>query len=388
MPKILVALLLVSMILSAIYAFAKKGKNKKHVFMGVIIILSFLVAFFWEMFNYPLSVPDVFPLDGMVTREHPYISIHRAGSLLGEIYYSTDSGSDPKDGGTLYTGEFFPSQSGKYYFQLVFWGRASEVKEYTVVTSEESLRELGEQVDNLNETAKTAKIGEKSVEWGASTVSQVYSSSYDDLPDSLASGWGDDTGGRTSFTIEEINEGKLNGQIIFNTISDSVIGDEKNFVAARENVEIPPEERLWNGNLIDVEIGKEYLIRIYGHNNSPNGYDCVAEDVEIQFQIPEESGRSVVVHGLISSSNANPSLYWDGVIFTCETPFRLEYVQGSAKISNNGIGHGTSLHLSDSIVNNWVTIGYSELDGRIPGCYQYAFYVTIRVRIVEADGAE
>ena len=206
---------------------------------------------------------------------------------------------------------------------------------------------------------------------------------YYNLPQGLQSGWGDNIGGRTSYTIEEINEGKLYDQIIFNTISDSTIGDEKNFVGAREDKEqTPGETRYWNGNLIDVDIGKEYVIRIYGHNNSPRGYNKVAEDVEIQFQIPSESGKSIAVHGLLSSSNANPSVYWDGVVFTCDTPFHLEYVQGSALFENNGVGAG-GFQLPDDIVNNWVTVGYDKIDGRIPGCYQYSFYATIRVKIVE-----
>ena len=64
--------------------------------------------------------------------------------------------------------------------------------------------------------------------------------------------WGDDSeDGRASYTIEEINNGAIGatsisdgedyknspnypGQIIFNTISDSVIGDEKNFVGVRQ----------------------------------------------------------------------------------------------------------------------------------------------------------
>ena len=78
------------------------------------------------------------------------------------------------------------------------------------------------------------------------------------LPPVKVFAWGDnyvdpDTGekGRPSYTIEEIDNGAIGatpvsdgedyknndnypGQIIFNTISDSTIGDEKNFVRARE----------------------------------------------------------------------------------------------------------------------------------------------------------
>lgn len=54
----------------------------------------------------------------------------------------------------------------------------------------------------------------------------------------VAYAWGDNGGGRESHTIEEINSGILGDSIIFNTISDSVIGNEKNFVGARENTGI------------------------------------------------------------------------------------------------------------------------------------------------------
>lgn len=63
--------------------------------------------------------------------------------------------------------------------------------------------------------------------------------------------WGDNDGGRPSYTEEEINDGAIGateisdgenykesdnypGIIVFNSISDSAIGNEKNFVGTRE----------------------------------------------------------------------------------------------------------------------------------------------------------
>lgn len=63
--------------------------------------------------------------------------------------------------------------------------------------------------------------------------------------------WGDNGGGRPSYTKEEINKGAIGateisdgenykesdnypGIIVFNSISDSAIGNEKNFVGTRE----------------------------------------------------------------------------------------------------------------------------------------------------------
>lgn len=224
--------------------------------------------------------------------------------------------------------------------------------------------------------------------------------------------WGDnseDGKGRPSYTIEEINNGAIGatpisdgedyknsdnypGQIIFNTISDSTIGSEKNFVGARECIlredgswEGATKDTIWHGNDITVEDGKYYIIRLYVHNNNPNGEDAVAEDTRVSFSIPADydaENKRIQVNGFIDSSNATPSEYWDYVNFNSEIPFHLEFISNSGLLENNGIGLG-GLILSDDVVkakSGGVLIGYDALDGRIPGCYQYANYVTVKVR--------
>ncbi len=239
--------------------------------------------------------------------------------------------------------------------------------------------------------------------------------------------WGDnyvdpETGekGRPSYTIEEINNGAIGatpqsdgenyknspnypGQIIFNTISDSTIGNEKNFVAARRCTQRKDgswdgaaKDTVWRGNDITVEDGKYYIIRLFVHNNNPNGEDAIAEDTRVKFSIPNgtsqqvqnddgSAGYQIQVNGFINSSNAVPSEYWDYINFNSDTPFYLDYIYGSALLENNGIGLG-GLTLGDNIVKaastDGVLIGYDALDGRIPGCYQYDNYVTIKVKAV------
>ncbi len=204
---------------------------------------------------------------------------------------------------------------------------------------------------------------------------------------SLVSAWGDNGGGRPSYTIDEINAGVLGNKIVFNSISNSVIGDEKNFVGARENTGVNAgANNVWNGNDITVENGKEYLIRLYVHNNNPNGNDAIARDTKVAFSIPTESGKKVQVNGFIDTSNGNPSRYWDYVNFNSDQAFHLEYVYGSALLENNGVGKNGGIKLSDDIVTKadqyGVLIGYDQLDGNVPGCYTYANYVTIRVKAV------
>lgn len=205
--------------------------------------------------------------------------------------------------------------------------------------------------------------------------------------------WGDngdyDNGHRRSYTVEEIESGILGDKIIFNSISISepIGGDERAFVAARENTDINAgKDNKWTSiNDIKVEDGKEYIVRMYVHNNNPNGYDAIAENTRVKFNIPSASGKSVKVNGFISSSNANPSEYVDYVNFVSDTNFHLEYVYGSALLENNGVGANGGIQLSDDIIqakDAGVLIGYDALNGKVPGYYQYASYVSIRVKAV------
>lgn len=202
-------------------------------------------------------------------------------------------------------------------------------------------------------------------------------------------GWGDNGGGRESHTLEEINSGILGDQITFNTMSDYVIGDCKNFVGARENTGINAgKDNVWNANEITAEDGKEYLVRLYVCNDNPSS-SAVSENTRVAFGIPTESGKRIAVTGFICSDNAVPSEYWDGVCFAAEKPFHLEYIFGSAILENRGIGAGGmgGVSLGDEIVTrvaseNGVQIGVDALDGRIPGGSGTECYISIVVKAV------
>lgn len=200
-----------------------------------------------------------------------------------------------------------------------------------------------------------------------------------------ASAWGDSDGGRKSYTIEEINSGVLGDKIVLNSISNSLAGDEKNFVVARlHDGKTADTAAVWSANEITVEDGKDYIVSLYVHNNNPKGTDAVAKGVTTTFVVPTTSAASVEVNGLIESTNATPKTYWDNVIFKSKdgSNFHLEYYGGSALLENNGIGKNGGVALSDKIVTEGVKIGYDALDGNVPGCYQYANYVSIKVKAV------
>lgn len=199
--------------------------------------------------------------------------------------------------------------------------------------------------------------------------------------------WGDNGGGRTGYTVKQINSGALGDAIVFNSVRTRTF-DERNFIDAQEFGDINAEaDNVWEGNNIAVEDGKEYLIRLYVHNNNPNGEQATAKNVRAAFNIPMETSKSLTVWGFLSCDNALPSEYWDSVNLTSDTLFHLEYIFGSATLFNNGIGSSDGYTLSDEIVtkadsNNGVLIGYSELDGNIPGGSQYVSYITICVKAI------
>ena len=175
---------------------------------------------------------------------------------------------------------------------------------------------------------------------------------------------------RPSFTIE-----KPADYITFNSITNNPVigGDEKDFVGIRE----VGSNAKWTNNM-KVQNGKEYYVRMYVHNNAASNLNLVAENVVAKLNVPTTTAKTVTVQGQISASNAKPNTVWDEATFSSDNDFNLAYVAGSALFENNGMG---TTKLPDSIVNNTGTkLGYDKLDGKIPGCFQYAGYVTVKVK--------
>ena len=175
---------------------------------------------------------------------------------------------------------------------------------------------------------------------------------------------------RPSFTIE-----KPADYITFNSITNNPVigGDEKDFVGIRE----VGSNAKWTNNM-KVQNGKEYYVRMYVHNNAASNLNLVAENVVAKLNVPTTTAKNVTVQGQISASNAKPNTVWDEATFSSDNDFNLAYVAGSALFENNGM---STTKLPDSIVNNTgAKLGYDKLDGKIPGCFQYAGYVTVKVK--------
>jgi len=199
--------------------------------------------------------------------------------------------------------------------------------------------------------------------------------------------WGDSSNGRTAYTIDQIENDVLGDNVVFNSIEgasyvdannvEHKLGDERNFVRTR----VSGTHDVWSSNEIVAEDGKEYVLSLYVHNNNPKE-TVVAENTKVSFSIPGNSATSIDVNGYISADNATPNKYWDNVIFKSNdgAAFHLEYVAGSALWESNGASAGA---LSDDIItSDGVLVGYDALDGKIPGCYQYSGYASVRVKVV------
>lgn len=193
----------------------------------------------------------------------------------------------------------------------------------------------------------------------------------------MVNAWGDSDNGRPSYTLAEINAGKLGNKITFNSISNGKIGDEKNFVGAKVS---GAKVDTWNANEIEVQDGGTYTIRLFVHNNSPKGMDAVAKGVKATFSIPTLASKSLTIVGYLDSSNAAPTRYWDEVTLKSNGNFYLEYVKGSAQYNNN---KGT-FKLPDELVTSGATLGFDKMNGEIPGCYEYSGVVTMDVKVHSA----
>ena len=194
--------------------------------------------------------------------------------------------------------------------------------------------------------------------------------------------WGDSANGRPSYTISDINAGKLGDTITFNSISDGKIGDEKNFVGAKNTAD---NSAVWKADTINVKDGDVIKVRLYVHNNSPKGMEKIAENVTANFSLPTTVGKSQTIVGYLNSSNATPNRYWDEVVFNSNDDFYLEYVDGSAEYTNAKMG---TVKLSNNVITSGVTLGYDSLNGKIPGCYEYDGVVTIEVKVHKSVSAK
>lgn len=172
----------------------------------------------------------------------------------------------------------------------------------------------------------------------------------------------------------------------FNSITNNPsIGDERNFVRVRE----AGTNNVYTDD-VQVSAGKEYEIYIYYHNNASSSLNAsgkgMANNVRVATELPSElhAGEAGIVKGTISATNATPTSVWDTAHLNATETVYLRYVENSAVLHNGGTANGSVLD-APSLFGAGAKIAYNTNYGEtsgwgiIPGCNEYAGYITYRV---------
>lgn len=179
---------------------------------------------------------------------------------------------------------------------------------------------------------------------------------------------------RTTYTIE-----KPADKITFNAITNNPnYGDERNFFLIKDAANTGAGG--WS-DTVDVQDGKEYIVRLYVHNNAAANLNLVAENTRVKVNVPTNTANSHKLDAFISANNASPAQVWDDVVMRSDKKFNIAYVQGSARYHNN-VNPGEGFALSDSVVTSaGAPVGYEKMDGRVKGCFEYSGIATFKVKV-------
>lgn len=173
-------------------------------------------------------------------------------------------------------------------------------------------------------------------------------------------------------------------QVVFNAITDNPEhGDERNFVLIRE------AGKGTYKNEIKLEPGKEYEVYSYYHNNAKpslnvaEGNPGMARNTRIAADVPTvvKPGERGKITSTISADNAEPKRVWDEAYVTADSTVALRYVPASAVVHSGGAVNGKVLSDERLFSSQGTFLGYSELNGVLPGCADFAGYVVYRLKV-------
>ncbi len=183
--------------------------------------------------------------------------------------------------------------------------------------------------------------------------------------------------------------------VVFNSITNNPnYGNERQFITVREAGNT--SESNYFRNDITVQPGKEYEVRVLIHNDANTdrydgtheGYpkkDLRAINTTLKTAISPDTGTSSAITAYLSADNATPQKIWSDIKFNSGNgqQFNLAYIQGSARIYNNGYAAGgEGKPFSDMMTTqSGAKVGFEkEGDGIVPGCYHYISYVYFKVK--------
>jgi uncharacterized repeat protein (TIGR01451 family) len=176
--------------------------------------------------------------------------------------------------------------------------------------------------------------------------------------------------------------GSMNGPVFNSFINTPSYGDERSFVDARRSDQTAAGS--YKNVLTDVTKGsQEVVVRMYVHNNANTSTNAsgkgIAKNTTVRLALPNVEGSALRAVGYISADNATPKVVEDTVDFTSTEKFSMSYKAGSAIIYNNGPLNGSKI--SDSVVTTGAPIGYDQLNGNLPGCFDYEAVIQVTLTV-------
>ena len=184
--------------------------------------------------------------------------------------------------------------------------------------------------------------------------------------------WGPD---RKTFTWEDPAP-----YATFNSITNNPgVGDERNFVQMRE------VGQQYYQDEVTIEAGKTYEVYIYYHNNA-DGHEVgktaigIADGASVKSSFPAtvKKGERATITATIFASDTDPLEVWDGVYMNPIEDLYLRYIPGTATIHNGGKLNGQNIG-PDYLFGDGALLGYNKFSGILPGCNEYAGYVTYQL---------
>ncbi|MDQ2973421.1 MAG: PKD domain-containing protein [bacterium] len=233
------------------------------------------------------------------------------------------------------------------------------------------------------------------------TVAAIAAVAAVGVPAAVLAGYGPNGADRViyDFSNPAQREGAFDAPRFNSYINTNVYGDERAFLDSKECVVNGADcyKQGVSGGFADkqnaVVVGKEYLVRAYVHNiANPSTNDNpatpapmdgvgVAKNTRIRFELPEGIANGFTAQARIMADNSIPQMVYDTADFANSAQkFDIEYVPGSAYIFN--AAHSAGLPLSDNIISaNGTQIGYDQMNGVYPGCFEYSSFVVVRVKV-------
>jgi len=185
--------------------------------------------------------------------------------------------------------------------------------------------------------------------------------------------------------------GSMDGPVFNSFKNTPSYGDERNFTRIADAVpNQKPTDADYREN-VTATPGNTYWVRTLVHNDANqnlNGADLkgksVATDTTVRLAIANGVSNGVQVMTYVSASNSNPKQVWDTAeLDNASQAFSVAYVPGSAVLYNDIYKQSTNgKPLTDAIASGaGEKIGYRDMDGNFPGCFDYAAYVYVKVTV-------